>query len=31
VTGSFLILSVQPDIAPDKAEFTYSLIPSGVF
>jgi hypothetical protein len=31
VTGTFIVLSVEPDIAPDKATFTYTLIPAGVF
>jgi len=31
VTGSFLILSIEPEIAPDKAQFTYALVPAGVF
>jgi len=32
ITGSFLVLSIQPEIAPDKAQFTYVLCPtSGVF
>ena len=31
VTGTFTILSIEPDIAPDKAQFTYALAPGGVF
>ena len=31
VTGTFTILSIEPDIAPDKAQFTYVLAPGGVF
>jgi hypothetical protein len=31
VTGTFTILSVEPDLAPDKARFTYVLAPGGVF
>jgi hypothetical protein len=31
VSGSFTILSVSPDLAPDKARFTYVLAPTGVF
>jgi hypothetical protein len=31
VTGAFTILSVEPDIGPDKADFTYVLAPPGVF
>jgi hypothetical protein len=31
VTGSFTILSVSPDIAPGRAQFTYVLAPTGVF
>jgi hypothetical protein len=32
VTGSFLVLSIEVDYAPDKAQFTYVLCPSsGVF
>lgn len=31
VTGSFTILSVEPEITPDKAQFTYVLAPAGVF
>ena len=31
ITGSFLILSISLDLAPDKAQFTYVLCPSGVF
>lgn len=31
VTGTFTILSVQPDIGRDKAQFTYVLAPGGVF
>jgi hypothetical protein len=29
VSGSFLVLSVQPDLGQDKADFTYVLVPSG--
>jgi hypothetical protein len=31
VTGTFTILSIEPDIAQDKAQFTYVLAPGGVF
>lgn len=31
VTGTFTILSVEPDIGPDKANFTYVLAPGGAF
>ena len=31
ITGSFTILSVEPDIGQDKAKFTYVLAPPGVF
>jgi hypothetical protein len=31
VTGSFIILSINVEFAPDKAKFSYVLSPSGVF
>jgi hypothetical protein len=31
VTGSFLVLSISVNFAPDKAEYTYVLCPVGVF
>lgn len=29
-TGTFTILHIEPDLAPDRASFTYSLAPSGL-
>jgi hypothetical protein len=31
VTGTFTILGVEPDVAPDKATFTYLLAPGSAF
>lgn len=31
VTGNFTVLSIEPDLGPDKAQFTYVLTPAGVF
>lgn len=31
VTGTFTIISIEPELGPDKARFTYVLAPGGVF
>jgi hypothetical protein len=31
VTGSFIVIHIEPDIGQDKADFTYVLAPPGVF